>query len=97
MIYLVDRAIHWINLCPLDSANFGFPNTYPVDSDLSSGECYPGLNNLGGLVVIVSSLIFVFFLKGKGDLAFVVMTQSIQLCTITRKMLVIKHMLVPTL
>ena len=32
------NAIHWIhvNLYPLDSAT-GFPNTYPVDSNLSSG------------------------------------------------------------
>ena len=32
----VDSAIHWINLCPPDSA-IGFPNTYPLDSDLSGG------------------------------------------------------------
>ena len=35
----VDNAIHWINLYPLD-CTIGFPlkiNTYPLDSDLSSG------------------------------------------------------------
>ena len=31
----VDSDIRWINLYPVDSAN-GFPNTYPLDSDLSS-------------------------------------------------------------
>ena len=32
----VDSAIHWINLYPLDNAT-GFPNTYPLDSDLFGG------------------------------------------------------------
>ena len=32
----VYNAIHWINLYPVDSAT-GFLNTYPQDSDLSSG------------------------------------------------------------
>ena len=52
MIYLVDiaaalinlasaaqkmkNAIHQINLHPLDNAT-GFPNTYPLNSDLSGG------------------------------------------------------------
>ena len=31
-----DSAIHWINLCPMDSV-IGFPNTYPLDCDLSNG------------------------------------------------------------
>ena len=31
----VDSAIHWINHYPLDSA-IGFPNTYSMDSDLST-------------------------------------------------------------
>ena len=30
----VDSAIHWINLCPVDTA-IGFPNTYPQGRDLS--------------------------------------------------------------
>ena len=32
----VDHVVKWINLYPMDSA-IGFPNTYPVDSDLSGG------------------------------------------------------------
>ena len=31
-----DSAIHRINLYPVDNA-IGFPNTYPLDSDLSGG------------------------------------------------------------
>ena len=38
VVQKVDSAIHWINLYPVDSAIFiGFPNTYPLDSDLSGG------------------------------------------------------------
>ena len=36
VVQKVDNAIHWINHYPLDSA-IGFPDTYPVDSDLSGG------------------------------------------------------------
>ena len=32
----VDRAIHWINLYPLDSA-ISLPNSYLLDSDLFNG------------------------------------------------------------
>ena len=32
----VDNAIHWINVYPLNSA-IGFPNSHPLDSDLSGG------------------------------------------------------------
>jgi len=32
----LDSAIHRINLYPVDNA-IGFPNTYPLDSDLSGG------------------------------------------------------------
>ena len=35
-----DNAIRWMNLYPVDKA-IGFPNTHPLDSDLSSGYCYP--------------------------------------------------------
>ena len=31
-----DNSIHWINLCPVDNV-IGFPNTYPLDSDLTGG------------------------------------------------------------
>ena len=33
-----DRAIHWINLYPVDSA-IGFLNTYPLYSGLSGPGC----------------------------------------------------------
>ena len=36
VVQKMDKAIHWINLYPLDSA-IGFPNTYQLDSDLSGG------------------------------------------------------------
>ena len=36
VVQKVDKAIHWINLYPLDST-IGFPNTYPLVSDLSGG------------------------------------------------------------
>ena len=36
IVQKVDKAIHRINLYPVDNA-FGFLNTYPLDSDLSSG------------------------------------------------------------
>ena len=32
----VDNAIHWINHCQMDNAII-FPNSYPLDSDLSNG------------------------------------------------------------
>ena len=36
VVQKMDKAIHWINLYPLNSA-IGFRNTYPLDSDLSGG------------------------------------------------------------
>ena len=36
VVQLVDNTNHHINLYPLDSA-IGFPNTYPLDGNLSSG------------------------------------------------------------
>ena len=47
MIYLaavvqkVDIAIHRISDYPLDNA-IGFPNTYPLDNDLSGRSCSKG-------------------------------------------------------
>ena len=32
----MDNAIHWIKLYPVDNT-IDFPNTYPLDSDLSGG------------------------------------------------------------
>ena len=34
VIYMVDNAIYWINLYPVDNVD-GINNTYPLDSDLS--------------------------------------------------------------
>ena len=34
VVQKVDNTIHRINHYPLDSPIIGFPNTYPVDSDL---------------------------------------------------------------
>ena len=36
VVQKVDSSIHRINLYPLENA-IGFPNTYPLDSDLSGG------------------------------------------------------------
>ena len=36
VVQKLDSAIHRINLYPTDNA-IGFPNTYPLDSDLSGG------------------------------------------------------------
>ena len=36
VVQKVDSAIHLINLNPVDDA-IGFPNTYPLNSDLSDG------------------------------------------------------------
>ena len=36
VVQKVDSATHRINLYPKDSA-IGFPNTYPLDGDLSGG------------------------------------------------------------
>ena len=36
VVQKLDSAIHWINLYSADNA-IGFPNTYPLDSDLSVG------------------------------------------------------------
>ena len=48
VVYLVDSAIQrfnnqgQINPNPMDSAIIiGFPNSYPLDRGLSSGQCYP--------------------------------------------------------
>ena len=35
----MDNAIQWINLYPVDRA-IGFPNNYPLNSNLSDGERY---------------------------------------------------------
>ena len=52
VVQKVDKANNQINLCTVDSA-IGFPNTYPLDSDLSNGLPRPALEELGsGLCVV---------------------------------------------
>ena len=34
------KTMHWTNLSPLDNS-VGFPDTFPLDSDLFSGQRYP--------------------------------------------------------
>ena len=46
VIQKVDNAIHWINRYPVENA-VGFPNTCPLDSDFSGGQCYPTLKQPG--------------------------------------------------
>ena len=46
VVQKVDSAIHWVNLCPLNSA-IGFASTYPLDSDLSGGKRYPAFEQPG--------------------------------------------------
>ena len=36
VVQIVDKAIHWLNLYLVDNT-ISFPNTYPLDSDLSGG------------------------------------------------------------
>ena len=45
---MVDNAIHCMDKShyPVDNT-IGFPNTYPLDSDLSGGLRYPAFEQLG--------------------------------------------------
>ena len=49
VVQKLDSAIHRINHDSLDSA-FGFPYTYPLDNDLSSGWRYSTFKQLGPIV-----------------------------------------------
>ena len=49
VVQKLDSAIHRINHYALDGA-IGFPNTYPLDRDLSGGWCYPTLEQVGSVV-----------------------------------------------
>ena len=42
----MDNAIHRIKIYPVDGA-IGFPNTYPLDSDLSGRQRYPTFEQSG--------------------------------------------------
>ena len=46
VVQKMDTVILRINLHPLNSA-IGFPNTYPLDSDLSNEERYPSFEQPG--------------------------------------------------
>ena len=46
VVQKVDSAIHRIKICLVDNA-IGFPNTYPLDSDLSGGLRYPTFEQPG--------------------------------------------------
>ena len=46
VVQKVDKAIHWINLYPLNNA-IGFANAYPLESDFSGGHRYPTFEQRG--------------------------------------------------
>ena len=49
VVQKLDSTIHRINHYALDST-FGFPNTYPLDRDLSGGWRYPTLEHVRSVV-----------------------------------------------
>jgi len=59
VVQKVDSAIHWINLYPADNA-IGFPITYPLDSDLSDGKCYPAFDHRSlGCIIVLRYIYFI--------------------------------------
>ena len=46
VVQTLDSAIRWINHYPLGNS-IGFASVYPLDSDLSGGQCYPSFEQLG--------------------------------------------------
>ena len=42
VVQKLDNASRWMNLYLVDKAT-GFPNAYPLDSDLYSGQRYPAI------------------------------------------------------
>ena len=46
VVQRLDNAIHWINHYPADGI-VCFVNTYPLDSNLSGGWCYPAFEQPG--------------------------------------------------
>ena len=51
VVQRLDNAIHRINHYPADSVVCFF-DTYPLDSDLSGGQCYPAFEQPGpGLIL----------------------------------------------
>ena len=55
VVQKMDSAIHRINLYSVDSA-IGFPNTYPLDSDLSTFQ-QPGPDNFQESCIIHLNMI----------------------------------------
>ena len=51
VVQKLDSTIHQINLYLVDST-IGFPNTYPLDSDLFGGLHYPPFEQLGPEITI---------------------------------------------
>ena len=41
VVQQVDETVQQINLYPMDTVVLFSPNTYPLDSDLPGGYCYP--------------------------------------------------------
>ena len=63
VVWKVDKSIHWIKVCPVDNA-ISFPNTYAMDSDLSSRQDYPTFQQLGPVVLRIEEeamLLSVFY------------------------------------
>ena len=46
VVQTMDSAVHRINHYPADNS-IGFASVYPLDSDLSGGQCYPSFEYLG--------------------------------------------------
>ena len=46
VVQTLDSAIHWINHYPADKY-YGNQLRYPLDSDLSGGQCYPTFEQPG--------------------------------------------------
>ena len=46
VVQKLDSAIQWINFYQVDNI-IGFPNTYPLHSDLSDGQRYPPFEQPG--------------------------------------------------
>ena len=49
----VGNAIHWVNLYSVNST-VSFPNTSPLDRDLSSGQSYPMFEQLRSKFTVIN-------------------------------------------
>ena len=59
---MVDNAIHCMDKShyPVDNT-IGFPNTYPLDSDLSGGLRYPAFEQLGPACSVVTLFRYIWW------------------------------------